>query len=698
MKLLSMKLRSFKPFRSLVLPDDGSDFPEGLILVRGPNSTGKSSLFEAILWGLWGADAVKLNNDELVSFGSVSCEVTLVFEVEKIQYKIVRSYGVDKRLSVTLFMSSNGGWKPIADKSGTVTTKLEEILNLQLDQALNTLLVRQGEVATIASASPSDLRALLVKVYNIELLDKMESQLENLESEVTAKVKALREEYEPPERVEEGIEKAHKRISEKEERLKTKNGELDALKSQIGSLPEAGVLSELLEFSSDTEDKERELEYAVTNRDKELADAGLVDSTGVVVRARQEELVKESARLTEQRSKTESEITEADQETGGLSRLDKDLLKQVETLQGTIESRGQGMKCPTCGKPLSPSERDQILADYRKTLNRDASRRDELSRQRTKLTATMKTVNERLVAIPRAVDALKRLAKRQEETEKTEAALQESKGTLKSFLSKRRLGSLDSILEKFGAKNPAELQRVVDKLNSQLQPLVEEIDSIKADIDTMRSDLEELESRAVRMKELGAEIAELEKLGEHTKYVRRNLVKGFISDYVVQKRLIGIIRAATNQYVQSFTNGQYTRIDLNPTPAMAKSGAGLMLKIHDSRDEQDKKASQLSYGDRTAVSLALRLGISRTMSRIRPLKDSPAYSPRVQCVLLDEPLGGLDRDRRASVLRNLTSDQSFKQIFLITHTDVEGVEGVSVIDVTKSGSGSTATLHVASDS
>jgi DNA repair exonuclease SbcCD ATPase subunit len=62
-------------------------------------------------------------------------------------------------------------------------------------------------------------------------------------------------------------------------------------------------------------------------------------------------------------------------------------------------------------------------------------------------------------------------------------------------------------------------------------------------------------------------------------------------------------------------------------------------------------------------------------------------------VLLDEPLGGLDKERRASVVENLTSDQSFKQIFLITHTDVPNLQGVSVIEVTKSGTGSTATLH-----
>ena len=692
MKVLSIKLRSFKPFRSLLLPDDEGDLPEGLILVRGPNSTGKSSLFEAILWGLWGADAVKLNNDELVSFGAASCEVTIIFEIEKKQYKIVRSYGLDKRLSVTLYAKANGNWKPIADKSSSVATKLEEILNLQLNQALNTLLVRQGEVATIASATPSELRELLVKVYNIELLDKMETHLESLESDVASKVKTLKDNYEAPELIEERIRQSESRIRKQEEGLEARTNQQVVLLSQVESLPNPAILSEVLKLDSDVEGKEREYEYAISNRDRELADAGLVDSTDIVVRARQEELAKEFERLTEQRARIESDITDADQEIGGLAKVDKDLLKQVETLQGAAESVGQGMKCPTCGKALSVKERDELVGQYRATLNKDASRRDDLSKLKTKLAANKRITDERLNTIPSAIEALKRLSERQAAVDETKGRVEESKGLLKSFLKEHDMPPLHDLLSQFSANDLAELQRIVDARSIQLESLNREIESAKAELDDRRREKDELEARATRMKEIGAEISDMETLVEHTKYVRRNLVKGFISDYVVQKRLIGIIRAATNQYVQSFTNGQYTRIDLVPTPAMAKSGAGLMLKVHDDRDNQEKKASQLSYGDRTAVSLALRLGISRTMSRIRPLKDSPAYSPRVQCVLLDEPLGGLDRERRASVVRNLTSDQSFKQIFLITHTDVQGLEGVSVIDVAKSGSGSTATL------
>src|SRR4030042_6232141 len=128
MKLLKIEVRNFKPFRELTLPSDESDLPNGLIIIRGPNSTGKSSLFEAILWALWGSDSLGLNNDELVSFSSTFCSAILTFEVAGAQYKIDRSYSSADKTNAVLFMKSGRAWKRIADKTQSVATKIDEIL------------------------------------------------------------------------------------------------------------------------------------------------------------------------------------------------------------------------------------------------------------------------------------------------------------------------------------------------------------------------------------------------------------------------------------------------------------------------------------------------------------------------------------------------------------------------------------------
>ena len=87
MKLLKLEVKNFKPFRELVLPQDDAELPNGLIIIKGPNSTGKSSLFESILWSLWGAESIGLTNDDLISFSSTFCHVILQFEVAGARFR-----------------------------------------------------------------------------------------------------------------------------------------------------------------------------------------------------------------------------------------------------------------------------------------------------------------------------------------------------------------------------------------------------------------------------------------------------------------------------------------------------------------------------------------------------------------------------------------------------------------------------------
>ncbi|MFX0107400.1 MAG: AAA family ATPase [Candidatus Hodarchaeota archaeon] len=698
MKIVSIDIQNFKPFRKLTLPDDDSELPRGLILVRGPNSTGKTSLFEAILWALWGPDAVELTNDELVSFASSFCKVVLIFEVAGVRYKIDRSYDQASGMSVILYIDRDNVWKKQSDKSRSVSRDVEGILNLELNQALNTLLVRQGEVALIANATPSVLRKLLVRVYNIELLSQMTNHLEHLESDLKARIRGLEDDYIPPKSIREDIE----RSKDKAQRLKTSVGEkekeMKAAEKQLKGLPDPKDIKTLYDLFQDLERREHEHDQSIKSRDLELGEAGIADADSRIVSARSSLLRKESKRLEKERADAEKTITTIDREIGEINGISKDLDEKIETLESSASDDDSIVECPTCSKPLTAEERVRLVSEYRDAVKSGKIRVIKMNTERVRLKAEIVELENRIRTTIKATDAVGRVKEKQKEVDRAKAQVEKAAKKLGQRLAKMDVENIDKLLEKHVVRTIMDLRDKITNQEMNLRSLKRECDTIRENIVEEESRIEELEGKELLMVQRGAEIEELKRVDEHAKYVRRKLVNGFISDYVFQKRLIGIIRSATNQYVRSFTNDQYTSIDLEPTPEKGRSGAGVQLKIWDERDKARKKTSQLSFGDRTAISLGLRLGISRTMSSIRPLKDSPIVAPRVRCVLLDEPLGGLDKGRRTSVVQNLVNDESFEQIFLITHTDVQGWEGMPVIEISKSGSTSAAVLTKASQS
>ncbi len=133
------------------------------------------------------------------------------------------------------------------------------------------------------------------------------------------------------------------------------------------------------------------------------------------------------------------------------------------------------------------------------------------------------------------------------------------------------------------------------------------------------------------------------------------------------------LKQTANQYLTPFTDGRYTIDRISSTMRRVKSmeSHGLEITLHDGKDNIIKHKDHLSGGDETALGLALRIAISKLMARIRPFKNSERKPPLINSIMMDEPMASLDSSRRRILIRVLTQDKTFRQIFLITHTEID---------------------------
>ena len=207
-------------------------------------------------------------------------------------------------------------------------------------------------------------------------------------------------------------------------------------------------------------------------------------------------------------------------------------------------------------------------------------------------------------------------------------------------------------------------------------------------VSSMRSmawtgDIESRNARISKLEKDERELRERENELRHVKFLKGE-VDGFISGYIIERKLFGSLKAVASQYLQNFTGGRYTIDQLIPTTRRVREreAHGLEITLNDNLDGMVKEREGLSGGDETALGLALRLAISRLMARIRPYKTSQQRPPLVTSLIMDEPLASLDGPRRQMVMATLFADKAFKQIFLITHTDVQ-LEGANVITLTQ---------------
>lgn len=211
MRPLHLTISAFNSYSGRTELDMSALGSSGLYLVTGDTGAGKTTIFDAVCFALFGEVSSGRGSETLRSKyakDNVPTFVELTFEHDGKEYKVKRAprYEKRKRNGGTTMTSVTGeltcGNEVLAVKFNDVNTKINEILRLNLNQFRQTALIAQGAFAQLLSASTDDRKAILGKIFGTEKYkafqaklkeraDKLKNSVHAVELEIASCIKSL---------------------------------------------------------------------------------------------------------------------------------------------------------------------------------------------------------------------------------------------------------------------------------------------------------------------------------------------------------------------------------------------------------------------------------------------------------------------------------------------------------------------------
>lgn len=585
---------------------------QGLVLINGSNGSGKSTIFEALVWAIWGKTTRGKTGDDVVNrVVGKDCYVELVISDGDQTFRITR-YRKHKHGKNRLEFGVDTDQGPVPLTQGTTAQTQEainELLGIDFDTFIRGPMLPQGSIKKFSQLSDSEVKTILESALQLEVLAKAHTIAKDKLQEVTqgltqrqGKIDTLEAQlercYEEKKRAE---NQAQIWLSEQHSRLRAAAGAIFHAQERLDDLWET------IEPSMD-------VQSATVVRDE-------------VIRLGGQKLKGQSTRV----NKIQTALS-AQHSVVSVAKANCDRIKlEIKSLR----DMEVGSNCPTCRQEISEEHLEDCVApleqllEYAKTEHKEARIvEDQLRNKSATLDAEYsemfnKVQEFRKRAEQRVVDATRQSQKQ----EQIEDALELAHENLRDARYK-----LEQEKEALRIGNPA----------------LEALEVVKNDTQKFTTQRDELNS----------EIETLSVRHDHLKF----WVDGF-SNAGLKSYILSTVTPYMNHraavYSQDLTNGEikikfHTQVQLKSKEWREK----FYVEVNNENGSEDYEGN--SGGEKAKADLAINF----TLSDVVASRAKKAYPQR----WFDEPFESLDEAGVEAVMELLTNMvQECGTIFVVTH-------------------------------